>query len=204
MTDKFEQYKASGMEKFGDKFDYSHYVYVTRKDKSTVVCPIHGDFQTTIYEHQRSKYGCSDCAKMLNPTHFNAENFIASIPEDVRALFDFSSFAPSNIDDVATIILKSTDESISSTPVELVSTAIPLALSKEKSANVEPERHRGEATDQKFEIIEHPKVEAAEKPSYIEVAIEGRVFKISLKPLVKLIKKTYRFTKHKYNEFKDR
>lgn len=47
--------------KFGDKFDYSKFIYVNAKTKSIIVCPIHGEFIQTPDKHLNSKYGCNLC-----------------------------------------------------------------------------------------------------------------------------------------------
>jgi len=46
----------------GDRFDYTHFVYIDAKTPSTIVCPTHGAFQQTPDKHlaPRSK-GCPQC-----------------------------------------------------------------------------------------------------------------------------------------------
>ena len=48
MTKK-EKFIAQSIEKFGDKFDYSKVTDINNKeiDKITIICPIHGEFETT-------------------------------------------------------------------------------------------------------------------------------------------------------------
>lgn len=48
-------------EKFGDTLDYSKTVFTTSRDKITVTCPKHGDFQTLPYQFLLNEYGCPLC-----------------------------------------------------------------------------------------------------------------------------------------------
>ena len=43
-----------------NKYDYSKTVYVAAKEKVTITCPIHGDFQQLVSGHL-SGYGCKQC-----------------------------------------------------------------------------------------------------------------------------------------------
>lgn len=56
-TDKFIE-KAKAIH--GDKYDYTNTVYFTAKEKVTITCPIHGDFQQLASGHL-SGYGCKLC-----------------------------------------------------------------------------------------------------------------------------------------------
>ena len=44
----------------GTKFDYSSTVYITNKQKVTIICPIHGEFEQTPNSHLRG-CGCNKC-----------------------------------------------------------------------------------------------------------------------------------------------
>lgn len=46
---------------FGDVYDYSKFEYVNAKTKSTIVCPIHGDFEQNPDKHLNCKYPCPTC-----------------------------------------------------------------------------------------------------------------------------------------------
>lgn len=50
-------------EKFGTKFDYSKFVYVTAKTKSLIGCPTHGYFEQCSDKHLQSKHGCPICGE---------------------------------------------------------------------------------------------------------------------------------------------
>ena len=56
--------------KFGDKFDYSKVNYIDSKTPVTIICPEHGEFQTTPSNFLRKKYGCSKCSHETNYTNF--------------------------------------------------------------------------------------------------------------------------------------
>lgn len=47
--------------KFGAKFDYSRAVFVNQKTPLTIICPDHGDFETTPDKHLRAVTGCPKC-----------------------------------------------------------------------------------------------------------------------------------------------
>jgi len=54
-----EDFKIESMKIHGDKYDYSKSVYISRHEKLTIICPIHGEFQQTPGNHYR--YGCNKC-----------------------------------------------------------------------------------------------------------------------------------------------
>ncbi len=47
--------------KFGTKFNYSLFIYVSTKSKSIIICPIHNEFEQSSQDHLASKYGCPKC-----------------------------------------------------------------------------------------------------------------------------------------------
>jgi len=47
----------------GDKYDYSQSVYVNKRSKIKIICPIHGLFEQTAYCHYYFKQGCPNCKK---------------------------------------------------------------------------------------------------------------------------------------------
>ena len=49
--------------KFGNKFDYSKFVYVDCKTPGIIICPEHGEFLKTPDEHLRLKNGCPQCKR---------------------------------------------------------------------------------------------------------------------------------------------
>ena len=52
-------------DKFANKYDYSHFTYVNAKTKSTIICPIHYEFEQSPDKHLQSVYGCPKCSVEL-------------------------------------------------------------------------------------------------------------------------------------------
>ena len=57
-----EEFVRLSREKHGDKYDYSHVVYVKAKDKVKIICPIHGEFEQCAFSHYKCGSGCSKCS----------------------------------------------------------------------------------------------------------------------------------------------
>lgn len=49
-----------------DKYDYSRVDLKTRREKVTIICPIHGEFQQEPYSHKVQRQGCPKCAHEAN------------------------------------------------------------------------------------------------------------------------------------------
>jgi hypothetical protein len=62
----------------GDKYDYSETVYVSNRDKVTIGCPIHGNFDMRPNEHLRGK-GCRLCG--INNRTSDTQEFITKAQE---------------------------------------------------------------------------------------------------------------------------
>lgn len=45
----------------GDKYDYSKMEYINCDTKINIICPIHGEFYQTPYNHQKG-HGCPKCS----------------------------------------------------------------------------------------------------------------------------------------------
>jgi predicted RNA-binding Zn-ribbon protein involved in translation (DUF1610 family) len=58
-----EEYINRCKEKFGDKFDYSNTKYVNKRTKVTVICQIHGEFETNPLQFLNFSFGCPECGK---------------------------------------------------------------------------------------------------------------------------------------------
>ena len=56
-----EEFIRLSREKHGDKYDYSHVVYVRAKDKVKIICPIHGEFEQSAFNHYYLGNGCKLC-----------------------------------------------------------------------------------------------------------------------------------------------
>lgn len=57
--------------KYNNKFDYSKFVYVNAKTRSTIICPIHGEFEQTPDKHMGGVYGCTRCSYDLKDKSYN-------------------------------------------------------------------------------------------------------------------------------------
>lgn len=56
-----DQFKSAARAKHGGRYDYSKVVYVSAREKVTIACREHGDFEQTPNHHLRG-YGCRKCA----------------------------------------------------------------------------------------------------------------------------------------------
>lgn len=52
-------------EKFGDKYDYSKVEYINIDTNVLIICPIHGEFYQTPYQHLKSHTGCPKCSNLI-------------------------------------------------------------------------------------------------------------------------------------------
>lgn len=74
-------------EKHGDKFDYNKSKYITNKTPTTIICPIHGEFEMEPRNHLRSDSGCNKCKNNLTLTN---ENFIKKAKKIHGDKYDYS------------------------------------------------------------------------------------------------------------------
>lgn len=74
----------------GNKYDYSKTIYVTKRDKVTITCPIHGDFVQCAGHHVRGQ-GCPECgkikAKLRNGEYKNSRKNILTFKDDIKNIF---------------------------------------------------------------------------------------------------------------------
>lgn len=56
-----EDFIQKAKEIHGDKYDYSEFTYTKMKNKSTIICPLHGKFEQSPSQHLTRKCGCSKC-----------------------------------------------------------------------------------------------------------------------------------------------
>lgn len=61
MKKTLEQIIDDFKNKHGEKFDYSRVVYINIDTPVEIICPKHGLFQSTPYNHMKSKHGCLKC-----------------------------------------------------------------------------------------------------------------------------------------------
>ena len=58
---RFLNFLSKARKKFGDKFDYSKFIYINAKTKGIIICQEHGEFLQNPDKHLSSKYGCHEC-----------------------------------------------------------------------------------------------------------------------------------------------
>lgn len=75
-------------EKFGDKFDFSKFVYNGINEKSCIICPKHGEFWQTPQSHLRSRTGCPQCGR--EQTILKTEEFIKKARKVHGNKYDYS------------------------------------------------------------------------------------------------------------------
>jgi very-short-patch-repair endonuclease len=55
-----ENFEKEANKKHNGKYDYSEFIYINNRQKSTIICPVHGKFQQTASDHLQGN-GCRDC-----------------------------------------------------------------------------------------------------------------------------------------------
>lgn len=88
MTKKLttEEFIKRAREIHGDKYDYSKVEYKTTRDKITIICPIHGEFEQSPNNHLRGR-GCPKCANNIKKT---LEGFIERANKVHGNKYDYS------------------------------------------------------------------------------------------------------------------
>ena len=71
----------------GDKYDYSLVEYKNCDTNIKLICPIHGIFEQTPYNHLRAKYGCSKCS---GNTRSTTDEFIKKAKRIHGSKYDYS------------------------------------------------------------------------------------------------------------------
>lgn len=105
---KFNKFVDAANKKFISKFDYSRVVYKNANTKVNIICPIHGKFITTPWNHLYSKHGCSKCGtdamaeQQRNKSVAKLNEYIQSGLTD----YDYSLTTLNKITDKITVICK--------------------------------------------------------------------------------------------------
>lgn len=60
-------------ERFDNKFDYSNTIYNGMRERLTLICRKHGQFEQTPYEHLKSVTGCTHCGRELSAGYSASE-----------------------------------------------------------------------------------------------------------------------------------
>ena len=56
-----EEFISKAIKVHGNQYDYSKVDYISSHTKVCIICPIHGEFQQSIYNHVYSECGCIEC-----------------------------------------------------------------------------------------------------------------------------------------------
>lgn len=91
----------------GDKYDYSKVNYINVKTKITVICPIHGEFETTPDNHINGKTGCPKCSGVYN---YTSEEWINECKIKHNNKYDYSKVEYKNAKSKVKIICHEKDE----------------------------------------------------------------------------------------------
>jgi hypothetical protein len=75
-----EEFIRRAKEVHGDKYDYSKTVYVNKRTKLIITCPIHGDFETLPYNHLNG----GNCKKCVNESRKPREKYIKNKVNDLE------------------------------------------------------------------------------------------------------------------------
>lgn len=70
-----ESFIKKAKEVHGDRYDYSKTVYVNKRTKVLITCPIHGDFEQLANNHLRGQ-GCPLCGKKYTSKHWKNDNLL--------------------------------------------------------------------------------------------------------------------------------
>lgn len=73
-------------------YDYSKVVYKSAKDKITIICPIHGEFEQTPSTHLNGR-GCPKCGRIIaiNKTTKTLSEFLSQAHEVHGNTYDYSN-----------------------------------------------------------------------------------------------------------------
>lgn len=78
---------------YNDKYDYSKLKYIKASEKVVIICPEHGEFKRTPYEHL-SGYGCRECmglSKFNKHTMWNTESFIKEATKIHKGIYSYEN-----------------------------------------------------------------------------------------------------------------
>ena len=91
----------------GDKYDYSKVEYTNNRNKITIICPIHGEFEQTPYSHLEG-HGCFPCSRNRanDMMRHSTEDFIKKAKEIHGDKYDYSKVEYVTINKNVTIICK--------------------------------------------------------------------------------------------------
>lgn len=80
----FDKFINKAKEIHNGKYDYSN-VEINRKDKITIICPIHGEFKQEPYSHLNGR-GCPKCSHSISKEETEIVNFIKNIDSSIEII----------------------------------------------------------------------------------------------------------------------
>jgi ferredoxin-like protein FixX len=83
-----EEFIARCQEVHGSKYDYSKFIYVSRKTKSTIICPVHNYEFSQIAERHLAGAGCQKCG--VDRTRLTLQEFLDKAAALHGEKFDYS------------------------------------------------------------------------------------------------------------------
>ena len=91
----------------GDKYDYSKTVYVNKRSKVIITCPIHGDFEQNAHDHINGR-GSPKCGKLSSSSSRTMERneFIKKSNEIHENKYDYSKTVYTKANDKVIITCK--------------------------------------------------------------------------------------------------
>lgn len=84
---KYKEFLERARKVHGDKYEYNDFVESTVNDKIKILCPIHGEFEQTIYAHLRGQ-GCPKC--IGERRGYTTDDFIREAKKKFGDKFDYS------------------------------------------------------------------------------------------------------------------
>ena len=81
-----EEFIRRAREVHGDFYDYSKVIYRGNKEKVTIICPVHGDFEQVAGNHLQGQR----CIKCVGNGHSNTEDFIRKVRKIHRDFYNYS------------------------------------------------------------------------------------------------------------------
>lgn len=83
-----EEIIARAVSVHGSKYSYDKLVYVNRRTKFIITCPLHGDFEQRASNHIYDGHGCPKCA--ILSTYVTQEDFITRAKAVHQDTYDYS------------------------------------------------------------------------------------------------------------------
>lgn len=79
VADSFSNVVEKARSIHGDRYDYPDQAYTGCKDKTTLICKIHGTFETTMDNHINAGSGCSKCFSTESQAQTDLSNYIEEL-----------------------------------------------------------------------------------------------------------------------------